>query len=105
MGCGGNSSAPVEVQINQEINPLNPSGSSSSLYPQYLTFIHIRAIEDQVNIKDAQINRGNCKVGHWYRHSNPLSFGQEIKGQLKCQQDSVKEVSITTDKSTYTFNF
>ena len=103
-GCGSHSSAPVEVNIDQDINPLNPDGSSLS-YPRYLNYIHIRAVEDQVNIRDARVNRGNCKVGYWFRHNNPLRFGDEIKGQLQCDQNSVKEVTITTDKSTYTFNF
>ncbi|WP_026471595.1 hypothetical protein [Alkanindiges illinoisensis] len=102
-GCGG-SSAPVEVQIDQEVNPLNPDGSKP-WYPEYLTYVHIRAIEDSVKVTDASINRGNCKVSHWFSHPDPLPYGQEIKGQLSCDQDNVKEVSVTTDQDTYTFNF
>jgi hypothetical protein len=101
-GCG--SSAPVEVEVDQEVNPLNADGSKP-WYPEYLTYIHIRAIEDSVRVTDARINRGNCQVSHWFSFTNPLQYGQEIKGQLQCKRDNVKEVSITTDKDTYTFNF
>lgn len=97
-------SIPVEVEVDQEDNPLNMDGEKP-WYPPFLTYIHIRALEDSVKVTDAKINRGNCTVSMWFSHNSPLRFGDEIRGQLNCEQDNVREVTVTTDKGTYTFNF
>lgn len=99
----GSDPMPLDVRLDQEVNSLNPAGDMVWMR-QFHSFVHIAALEDEVTVLDARVNRGNCSVS-WYSHNSPLRFGQEIKGMLSCDQDNVREVTVTTDKGTYTFNF
>lgn len=102
-GCF-DTSTPVEVNIDQDTNPLNPDGSSI-YYPQFLTYVHVQAVQDNVRVTHLKVNRGNCPLVHVFQHPDVLKYGQEIKAQVRCDPDSIKEVEVTTDQDTYTFNF
>jgi len=71
---------------------------------------NIQATTEDVVISDVSVNRGNCTIppgtaAELKRQVN-LKFGQEWRGYShNCKVDNVKEVTVTTSRGTFTFNF
>lgn len=96
LGLGGCGSTPINVTLDSEPNPWTDSP---------ITYAVISAKVDEVKIKKVTVNRGNCVIRGYSSRGGKLSFGQQIKAQLGCDADVVKEISVETDSDTYDFSF
>ena len=95
--CGGGGSPSVEVEKYQEWNQFSQ---------QYGAYIRVRAIEDEVVVKNVVVNRGNMSLRYGFEPMR-LKFGQttDVRVEGRNIMGAIKEVSVTTDKGTWTFNF
>lgn len=89
-------SAPIEVSNEQVTRYVQFTN-------QTITVLYIRAVDDNVLINTIKANRGNCKILHIYRFSNPMKFGEQAKVDLYCPY--LKEVTVIANKKPYTFKF
>ena len=92
--CGGETPS-VEVEKYQEWNQYSL---------QYNAFIRVRAVEDVVVVKNVVVNRGNMKLPYGFKQMT-LNFGQSSTMRVWGDMNAIKEVQVTTDKGTWTFNF
>jgi hypothetical protein len=74
-------------------------------FGSYLTVIKIQAITDKTTIRDVVINRGNCKLKTEIQSVVELKYGEYFSPVSYCPPSTVREVSITTDNATFTFQF
>lgn len=94
-GCSSEPNIEVSIQPNQ--------------YHGSLVFI-IQAIADEVVVENVVINRGNCVLpagtAKDIDRTVKLGFGQNYRGYSpSCTVNDVKEIKVTTDEGTFTFNF
>ncbi|TDF24058.1 hypothetical protein [Delftia tsuruhatensis] len=94
QGCSAQSNVEVSVR----------SGPMSHM----VTF-EVRAIADEVVVKNVTINRGNCALGvitaDELKKTIKLKFGQSMRGSGICTLPNVKEVKVGTDAGAFVFSF
>lgn len=71
------------------------------------TIINIQSLADETVIKEVVINRGNCANLNHSKLGNgkPLKYGEVYTAMTFCKINEIREVTVTTNKSSSTFTF
>lgn len=86
-----------ELQVYREETQSTTTG--------YIDKINILSLNDApTQIRNVQVNRGNCRVISLYDHQN-MRYGSVALAYPRCNAAHIREVSISTDSGTYTYNF
>lgn len=84
-----------EVEVTLRTHPLSA----------YFSVIEIQSITDRTVIKDVIVNRGNCSLLREMKEDVELQYGAHFTTPSSCAINSIREVTVTTDNSTFTFQF
>jgi len=92
-----------EIDVNIATNPYSPWGAS---------IIYVQSVDNEVIVREVVINRGNCVTNYPVAdHENKpikrkaLKYGETFSPTTLCKLHEIREVSVTTDKDTYTYTF
>lgn len=96
--------APTILERLQSLASLDPDIDVGWRSNGMTNWLEITAIEDRVVLNDVNVNRGNCRSGQ-VDSAIRYDFGDKARVSLGCSIDSLREVEVTTNRGTFTFNF
>lgn len=103
MDTSGHDSSGMQANEQFEIKVYRAESQGSMT--GYIDKIDIVSLNDQpTNITGIQINRGSCAVTSMYDYSN-MRYGSVALAYPRCKVEYIREVSISTAKGTYAYQF
>jgi len=92
-----------EIEIKVGPMPHSPYG---------FTNVYIQSVDDSVAIRNVVINRGNCTTNYPFDDKTKsfpkqkvLKYGETFIPSTVCKVGNVREITVTTDKQSYTYNW